>query len=67
MNGNTKYLLDELNEKIVGGRITSTIATTDGESFGIRVEVNGKRFNCWIDCDPEGNGPGFVGIEEVPA
>jgi hypothetical protein len=38
--------------------------------YGIRVEVptlSGQRrtMYCWILCDPEGNGPGFLDIQEA--
>lgn len=62
------YIADEVGKKLVGGEITGAIRTEDDDypSWGIRVKTKkGEVFNCWIDCDPEGNGPGFMSLEQV--
>jgi hypothetical protein len=52
---------------LVGATIT-TIIVEDGTDamdethYGFIVEKNGKRFDCMILCDPEGNGPGHLDI-----
>ena len=51
-------------KQLIGGKITDTVVTEDEESYGFVVEKDGAKKVCWVDCDPEGNGPGFVSIEE---
>ena len=52
---------------LVGGTIT-TIIVEDGTEpmdethYGFIVEKNGKRFDCMILSDEEGNGPGHLDI-----
>jgi len=63
-----KYAADQL-KALVGWRIVATMVTEDGESYGFVVErdPHGKpieRKKCWVDCDPEGNGPGWIQIED---
>jgi hypothetical protein len=51
-------------EPLVGGRITAAINTPDNESFGFVVTLPDKTTrHVWVDCDPEGNGPGHLNIE----
>lgn len=62
------YAADRLKE-LVGWQIVGTVTTEDRESYGFIVQrdPHGKpieRKTCWIDCDPEGNGPGWIAIEE---
>jgi len=68
------YAADQLKQ-LVGFKIVDTVVTPDGESYGFVVEradeiethVLGRdRKVCWVDCDPEGNGPGWLQIEEQP-
>ena len=59
-----KFAADEL-KKLVGGKITDTVMTKDNENYGFVVEAeDGTKKVCWVDCDPEGNGPGFISIQE---
>ena len=56
-------------QKLKGGVITDIIESKpdgvcDG-SFGFIVQMpTGKRHDVWVDCDPEGNGPGHLSIED---
>ena len=61
--------------KLIGFKIVDTVITEDKDSYGFVVEradeieahVLGRdRKVCWVDCDPEGNGPGWLQIEEHP-
>ena len=57
------YAANEL-KKLVGGTIVDTVMSfPDNESYGFVVEKDGKRIYCWVDCDPEGNGPGWISME----
>lgn len=52
-----------------GGTILGVAVTTDDVGAHDRiaaliVEKDGKKMNCWILRDPEGNGPGWLDIEE---
>ena len=60
------YLLKQINEHLVGGKIISSVISDDKESFGIRVKMPNKTVKVgWIDMDAEGNGPGWISIEDV--
>lgn len=67
MSTNAKFMADEIYKKLSGGRIANAIRSVaeDGEeSFGFLVERNGKTIQVWVDCDAEGNGPGWLQIQE---
>lgn len=56
-------------KSLVGWQIVDTVVSEDSESWGfvIQRDPHGKPIQkkvCWVDCDPEGNGPGFIQIEE---
>jgi hypothetical protein len=55
-----KHLAQLLNKKVIG-------LCVDNQSFDDQA-VYGLRFSggliAWIQCDPEGNGPGFLSIEK---
>jgi len=47
--------------QLVGGTIIA--ALDGGDSFGFRVRTkSGAALDVWVDCDPEGNGPGHLNI-----
>jgi len=53
---------------LIGGRITSVETAGDGRRgtmYGLTVvKDSGEEVICWILRDPEGNGPGWLDIEE---
>lgn len=53
---------------LVGGVITQVLVDDQsdmGENcYGLRIEKNGRKFDCLILRDPEGNGPGHLMILE---
>lgn len=63
------YAVDQLKQ-LVGFCIVDTVITEDRGSYGFIVErdPHGKSIErkvCWVDCDPEGNGPGWIQIEKA--
>jgi hypothetical protein len=64
-HGDIKFASDNVLKRLVGATITESILTEDGESYGFRAEKGGKSFIVWVDCDPEGNGPGWLQIEDA--
>lgn len=53
---------------LIGGVITAALHSPgpcgEPDSFGFAVRTRtGKTMNVWVDCDPEGNGPGHLNIE----
>ena len=46
--------------------VESICHTKDFGSFGLTLRRGRKTFNVWVNCDPEGNGPGHLNIEEEP-
>ena len=64
-----KYAVKRL-EKLVGWQIVGTVSTPDDTSYGFVVQRDShgtaiQKKVCWVDCDPEGNGPGWIQIEEM--
>ena len=51
-------------QPLVGGTILSFFTDTGGEYCGFRMHLrNGREANVWVNCDPEGNGPGHLEIQ----
>jgi hypothetical protein len=51
--------------QLLNGVIEAVITTTPDDSmpgFGLQVRRGKQLFNVWVDCDPEGNGPGHLNI-----
>ena len=51
--------------QLLNGVIEAVITTTPADSmpgFGLQVRRGKQLFNVWVDCDPEGNGPGHLNI-----
>lgn len=65
MNDDIEYQLKEINRKLKGGTIISALSTPDSDAFGLLVQVGKKKINVWIDSDAEGNGAGWLSIEEA--
>ena len=53
-------------QTLVGARLVAVCNTPDFSSFGLKLRMPGKTVVAWVDCDPEGNGPGHLNIEEEP-
>ena len=51
--------------KLVGARITQIIETPEKDFFGFTIKNHGKEYNVWVLKDPEGNGEGFLEIDEI--
>ena len=51
--------------QLLNGVIEAVITTTPDDSmpgFGLQVRRGKQLFNVWVDCDPEGNGPGHLNV-----
>ena len=50
--------------RLLNGVIEAVITTKPGRDagFGLQVRKGAQLFNAWVDCDPEGNGPGHLDI-----
>jgi hypothetical protein len=59
-----KHMLKEIESKLIGGVITDTLYYEEMEGYGFTVNVDGKLFDVFVDCDEEGNGPGWLSISE---
>lgn len=51
------------SRKLIGGKIVGVFHDPDKEYWGIDVVIKGKTHSVWVNCDPEGNGPGHLEIE----
>ena len=59
------FLVAQVNDHLVGGKIIGSLRDPEMESFGFKVEhEDGKIMDVWVDRDAEGNGPGWVSIEK---
>ena len=51
---------------LIGATIRGVIKTHGLHNYGLKVELlDGSLRNVWIECDPEGNGPGHLTIEPL--
>ncbi len=51
--------------QLLNGAIEAIITNEPDDSmpgFGLQVRHSKQLFNVWVDCDPEGNGPGHLNI-----
>jgi len=60
MSTDAEYMTEQMKKKLLGKTITEIVITEDKESFGFKVD--GETL-VWVDCDPEGNGPGWLSME----
>ncbi|VGO14431.1 hypothetical protein PDESU_02992 [Pontiella desulfatans] len=56
--------LDRLIPELTGLTITGGAVDDTGEYWGFTAEWKQGKKVIWVNCDPEGNGPGFLEIEE---
>ena len=65
MSTDAKYMIKNINEHLVGATIVGAISSKydDDESFGLLVKRDNTEFPVWVDCDAEGNGPGWLSFE----
>jgi|GEM_PF-2274872 len=65
-SGHRKHVEAEIQQasQLVGLAIVGICHTVDFNSFGLTLRRGSKTLNVWVDCDPEGNGPGHLNIEE---
>lgn len=57
-------------KQLIGYQIVGICQDPENNSYGFILErdPHGEPIStkhAWIDCDPEGNGPGFVSIEDA--
>jgi hypothetical protein len=64
MKKDVEYFAEDA-EVLVGGMVVGIIVDTDNEFFGLAVRKNDKKYHVWVLQDPEGNGTGFLDIEEA--
>ena len=64
LDSDQRFLLTEIDKKLVGGIITGGFFDHNEGVIGMRIENKGKVYCCWIIMDPEGNGPGWIDIQE---
>ena len=51
-------------KRLVGFAVEGVCHTEDDKSFGLTLRRGSDRLTVWVDCDPEGKGPGHLNIEE---
>jgi len=56
-------IMCEKIQTLVGSKIINAATTADGESFGIVIKKGKTETVLWVNCDPEGNGSGWLDCE----
>ncbi len=70
MSTDCEYMAAQVNEKLRGVTIRNAVISEDKEAFGFEVVRKAKGrgnydvFTVWVDCDAEGNGPGWLSMED---
>ena len=70
MKSENEYLAEQIQEKLKGTVIRNAVLSEDGEDVGFQVVRKSKGrgnydvITVWVLRDPEGNGPGWLDIEE---
>ena len=72
MSSDARFTRDQIVKHLVGGKITGAIATfEDGaannhfEDFaGFVVKKGNRTINVWVQSDAEGNGGGWLALED---
>jgi hypothetical protein len=68
MSHDNEFCKKQIVERLLGGTITGALESEDDfgdEFFGIRVMKDGKQLAVWVQSDAEGNGPGWIEVEEI--
>ncbi len=60
MSADVEFMVKLINEQLIGNNIAGSVTAADNESFGFVLD-NGDVV--WVDCDAEGNGPGWLTVE----
>jgi hypothetical protein len=63
MSHNAKFMAEFIATDLVGWKITEAFVDHENDGFGFTVSRDKKRI--WIDCDAEGNGPGWLNEEPI--
>lgn len=73
MSHDNEFCKEQIVKHLLGGTITgvldSDVDDVDDfgvQFFGLRIMKDGKQFAAWVQMDAEGNGPGWVEVEEIP-
>jgi len=51
--------------QLIGMTVADVVMTPASDFVGLVFTCKGKRKIAWVQCDPEGNGHGFLAIEEA--
>lgn len=61
-----QHMIEEINKHLVGAMILGAIESEGDDyfnDFGFMISKGGKKMTVWVQQDPEGNGPGWLAIE----
>ncbi len=70
MSTNAEYMSEFINDNLARATIRNAVLSEDKESFGFEIVRKAKgRGNytvhtIWVDCDAEGNGPGWLSTDD---
>ena len=72
MSNDARYMSDQILKHLVGGKITQALTTFEddaeedyfGDFAGFIVTKGKRKIHVWVQSDPEGNGGGFLALED---
>jgi hypothetical protein len=76
MSNDARYMSDQILKHLVGGKITQALTTFEDDAeedhFGdfagfVVTKTSGRmerKIHVWVQSDPEGNGGGFLALED---
>ena len=66
MTTDAKYMIDRVIPELIGATIVGAVIDENDEFYGLRLALPGKTDHvAWINCDAEGNGPGWIDVAEI--
>lgn len=67
MQGTVKYQVEHVIGRLIGATITGAAVVPGDVDFGLELRLrDGTRAVAWVQCDAEGNGPGWLALEIQP-
>lgn len=64
-----EFMVEKIEEQLLGGKITNAVIDQELGAFGFTVEFTKKSkkpsIMVWVDQDAEQNGPGWLAISEM--
>lgn len=60
MSTDNEYMIERIKKEMLGRTIIEAVMSSNEESYGFKLDND---LVVWVDCDAEGNGPGWLSME----